>query len=182
MPKDRRYPIGKFVYDASVTPESRADSIRAIAELPRHLRGAVAPMTDPQLETPYREGGWTARQVVHHLVDSHINAYVRFRWALTEDGPTLKAYDEKAWAELPDAKSGRVALSLDLLTALHARWVGLLEAMADADFGRVIVHPVSGPQPLDRFLQLYAWHGRHHLAHVLLVADPLGAGNDDGPS
>ena len=177
MPKDRRYPIGKFVYTSAVTQELRDESIRAIAELPRHLRGAVAPMTDRQLQTAYREGGWTVRQVVHHVVDSHINAYVRFRWAMTEDAPTLKAYDEKAWAELPDAKTGRVALSLDLLGALHARWVALLEAMGDEDFARIIVHPESGPQPLDRFLQLYAWHGRHHLAHVLLVSDPIGNGH-----
>lgn len=180
MPKDRRYPVGTFAYTSAVTPELRQESIRAIAEMPRRLRSAVAPMTDRQLETPYREGGWTVRQVVHHVVDSHINAYVRFRWAMTEDAPTLKAYDEKAWAELPDAKTARVALSLDLLGALHARWVTLLEAMGDEDFARIIVHPESGPQPLDRFLQLYAWHGRHHLAHVLLVADPLGNGNDTG--
>jgi len=173
MPKDRRYPIGPFVFDPSITPESRAESIRAIAEFPRRLRSTVAPLTDPQLETPYREGGWTVRQVVHHVVDSHVNAYVRFRWALTEDAPTLKAYDEKAWAELPDAKTGRVALSLDLLGALHARWAALLEGMTQDDFTRTIVHPESGPQPLDRFLQLYAWHGRHHFAHVLLVAEPL---------
>lgn len=180
MPLDRRYPIGKFVFNPDATPESRAESIRTIADLPRHMRQAVAPMTDRQLETPYREGGWTVRQVVHHVVDSHINAYVRFRWALTEDAPTLKAYDEKAWAELPDAKTARVALSLDLLGALHGRWVALLEAMSADDFARPIVHPESGTQPLDRFLQLYAWHGRHHLAHVQLVGDPTGNGNRTG--
>lgn len=179
MPIDRRYPIGKFVFDPDVTPELRAESIRAIAELPRQLRTVVAPMSDRQLETPYREGGWTVRQVVHHLVDSHINAYVRFRWALTEEAPMLKAYDEKAWAELPDARSARVALSLDLLGALHARWVTLLEAMSADDFGRPIAHPASGTQPLDRFLQMYAWHGRHHLGHVNLVADPTGNGAGD---
>lgn len=174
MPLDRRYPIGKFAFNPDVTTEMRAEAIRTIADLPRHMRQAVAPMTDPQLETPYREGGWTIRQVVHHVVDSHINAYVRFRWALTEDAPTLKAYDEKAWALLPDGRTARVALSLDLLGALHARWVALLEAMSTDDFRRQIVHPESGAQPLDRFLQLYAWHGRHHLAHVQLVADPTG--------
>ncbi len=174
MAKDRRYPIGEFVFNPAVTPDTRAEAIRRIAELPRLMRAAVAPMTDAQVDTAYRPGGWTVRQVVHHVVDSHINAYVRFRWALTEDAPTLKAYDEKAWAELPDAKAGRVAISLDLLSALHSRWVALLERMTPDDFARRIVHPESGEQPLDRFLQLYAWHGRHHLGHVHLVADPTG--------
>ncbi len=179
MPRDLRYPIGKFVFDEDVTPDLRAASIQAIAQFPRQLRTVVAPMSDRQLETPYREGGWTVRQVVHHVVDSHINAYVRFRWALTEDAPMLKPYDEKAWAELPDARNARVALSLDLLGALHARWVTLLEAMTADDFARPIEHPESGRQPLDRFLQLYAWHGRHHLAHINLVADPTGKNTDD---
>lgn len=172
MATDRRYPIGKFVFNPAVTPDTRAEAIRTIAELPRHMRSAVAPMTDRQLETPYRDGGWTVRQVVHHVVDSHMNAYVRFRWALTEDRPTLKPYDEKAWAELPDARTERVALSLDLLVALHARWVALLERLTADDFARRIVHPDSGEQPLDRFLQMYAWHGRHHLGHVHLVSGP----------
>lgn len=174
MPLDRRYPIGPFVFNADATPDVHAEAIRAIADLPRALRQLVAPLTDAQLDTPYREGGWTVRQVVHHVADSHINAYVRFRWALTEESPTLKAYDEGAWARLPDAQAGRVALSLDLLSTLHARWVALLEALSADDLARVIVHPVSGAQPLARFLQLYAWHGRHHLAHVRLVADPTG--------
>jgi uncharacterized damage-inducible protein DinB len=174
MVKDRRYPIGEFVFNPDVTPELRAEAISAIAALPRLMRAVVAPMTDAQVDTAYRPGGWTVRQVVHHVADSHINAYIRFRWALTEDVPTLKAYDEQAWAELPDAKTARVAISLDLLSALHARWVALLKRMTEDDFARRIVHPESGEQPLDRFLQLYAWHGRHHLAHIHLVADPTG--------
>jgi uncharacterized damage-inducible protein DinB len=172
MSNDRRYPIGPFTFNPDATPETRAADIRAIAEMPRQFRAVVAPLTDEQIDTPYRAGGWTIRQVVHHVADSHINAYVRFRWALTEEAPTLKAYDEKAWAGLPDAAGGRVELSLDLLSALHARWVALLEAMTAEDFAREITHPVSGRLPLDRFLQLYAWHGRHHIAHVELVAAP----------
>jgi len=172
MAIDRRYPIGPFSFDPDVTPHSRSSAIAAIAELPRQFRAVVAPLTDRQIDTPYRDGGWTVRQVVHHVADSHINAYVRFRWALTEDAPTMKAYDEKAWAGLPDAAGAPVALSLDLLSSLHARWVVLLEAMSPGDFARDIVHPVSGRQPLERFLQLYAWHGRHHTAHVELVASP----------
>lgn len=174
MPKDRRYPIGAFVFNPAVTPDTRAEAIRAIADLPRHMRSVIAPMTDAQVDTAYRAGGWTVRQVVHHVADSHVNAYVRFRWALTEDTPTLKSYDEKAWAELPDSLGARVAVSLDLLSALHGRWVALLERMTADDFARRIVHPDSGEQPLDRFLQLYAWHGRHHLGHIKLVADPTG--------
>jgi uncharacterized damage-inducible protein DinB len=172
MPIDRRYPIGPFTYDPDVTAATRAAAIATIASLPRELRTVTAPLTDRQIDTPYRDGGWTVRQVVHHVADSHINAYVRFRWALTEDTPTLKAYDENAWSRLPDAATAPVALSLDLLSALHARWVALLNSLTDDDFARAMVHPKSGQQPLDRFLQLYAWHGRHHTAHVKLVAAP----------
>lgn len=183
MSEDRRYPIGPFVYTPEVTPEVRATAIKSIADLPRHLRQVVAPMADPQLDAPYRDGGWTVRQVVHHVADSHINAYVRFRWALTEDAPTLKPYDEKAWAELTDAKVARVAISLDLLSALHGRWVELLDSMSEQDYARQIVHPASGSQPLDRYLQMYAWHGRHHLAHVELVAGRRASnGAGDGVS
>ena len=126
--------------------------------------------TETQLATPYRDGGWTTRQVIHHVADSHVNAYVRTRWLLTEDRPTLKAYDEKAWAELPDAALAPIELSLALIDALHARWHALLTSVADAEFSREIVHPDRGPMSLETLVQMYAWHGRHHLAHLQLVA------------
>jgi hypothetical protein len=145
------------------------EAIEQIAALPTQIREAVARLGDARLDTPYREGGWTARQVVHHLVDSHVNSYCRFRLALTEDRPTIRPYDEKAWAELEDARTGAVDLSLDLLEALHRRWVVLLRAMNPEDFDREFVHPERGPMSLKTNVRLYAWHGRHHLAHLNLI-------------
>jgi len=162
---DLRFPIGRFSFTAA-DDNSRAEAIAIIADLPSRLRAAIAGMSDAQLETPYRDGGWTVRQVVHHLPDSHLNAFARFKFALTEDQPQIKAYDEAKWAELPDGRTGPVAPSLSLLDGLHARWALLLRAMSASDFGRQLVHPQNGVMTLDRMLALYAWHSRHHVSHI----------------
>ncbi len=167
---DPRYPIGRPQVEERLTPERREELIRQIEAAPAHLRAAVAGLTEAQLDTPYREGGWTARQVVHHVPDSHMNAYVRFRLALTEEEPTIKPYSEPHWAELPDARSLPVDVSLRLLEALHERWVALLRAMTPEEFARGFIHPEHGRRmSLDQTLQIYAWHGRHHTAHIELV-------------
>ncbi len=164
-----RFPAGRFAApDGPLSPDEIAAVIDEIAALPAALRAATAHLDDGALDTPYRPDGWTVRQVVHHVPDSHANAYVRFKWALTERAPAIKAYNETAWAELPDS-AAPVAGSLDLLAALHARWAGLMQAMAAEDWARTFVHPVSGETRLDRAAAMYAWHGRHHLAHVALV-------------
>jgi uncharacterized damage-inducible protein DinB len=162
---DLRYPIGRFSGDRDSNPQKRASWIRDIRELPAHLREAVAGLSDAQLDTPYREGGWTVRQVVHHLADSHLNAYVRFKLALTESEPQIKPYDEKRWAELSDSTLD-IGISLTLLDGLHARWSALLTAMTAEQMERTFLHPESGVQKLDRTLQTYAWHCRHHVAHI----------------
>jgi len=164
---DPRYPVGRFD-PADAGPLSGA--IDEIASLPGGLRVAVSRLTMKQLDTPYREDGWTARQVVHHLADSHLNCYARFRLALTESAPTIKPYSEKAWAELPDAKTGPVDMSIALLEGLHARWVALMRSMSPAQFQQVFVHPERGEMSLELTARLYAWHCRHHLAHVGLSA------------
>jgi uncharacterized damage-inducible protein DinB len=176
MNGDLRYPVGRFQRPAAVTAEERAVSIEAIAGTPAALREAVDGLDDAQLDTPYRLDGWTVRQVVHHVPDSHLNSYVRFKLALTEDEPTIKPYDEKRWAALPDGRSRLVAESLALLDALHARWVYLLRAMAPADFSRTVIHPEhpGPPMTLDAMLALYAWHGRHHTAHVTALRERMG--------
>ncbi len=163
---DLKYPIGKFKMTGEVSPAARLQYIREIAQTPGALRAAVKGLSDSQLDTPYRPGGWTLRQVVHHLPDSHMNSYIRFKLAGTEDNPAIRTYEEQLWAELPDAKSGPVAMSLDLLDALHIRWVAHLNNLAPAGFARAFVHPALGPVPLDKALALYAWHGRHHVAHI----------------
>jgi hypothetical protein len=163
---DLRYPVGTITYDADVTPGKRTAWIRQIEEAPQALRAAVNGLTESQIDTPYRPGGWTVRQLVHHVPDSHLNAYIRFKWTLTEDNPTIKAYNQDGWAGVADTRLTPVAVSLDLLTALHARWVVLLESLKDEDWARTLVHPENGPMTLDRLLQVYAWHGRHHVAHV----------------
>jgi uncharacterized damage-inducible protein DinB len=157
-----QFPLGKFNSSLPGGPEA----IPAIADLPTALRTAVTGLSDSQLDTPYREGGWTVRQLVHHVADSHTNASVRFRLALTEDFPTIKPYAEARWAELADARTLPVEASLALLDSLHARWVVLLESLSDAQWARGYVHPEMGRQTLDRAAALYAWHGRHHTAHV----------------
>ena len=168
---DPRYPIGRFSYDKEPTPEKRAGWIRDLADAPRLLRAATAGLTPAQLDTPYRDGGWTARQVVHHVADSHMNSFIRMKLALTEDVPTIKPYDQDAWVTLADVKGMDIGLSLSLLDGLHARMVALLSSLSAADFGRTFMHPENGPTTLDRNLQIYAWHGNHHAAHITSLRD-----------
>ena len=163
---DLRFPTGKFTPDSSVTPDKRKAWIREIADAPRALREAVRGLDDRQLDTPYRPDGWSVRQVLHHVPDSHMNAYVRFKLALTEDTPTIKTYKEAEWARLADTAGTPPEVSLSLLDAVHRRWIVLLESLADADFSRPLMHPEMGPITLDWLLQHYAWHGRHHVAHI----------------
>jgi hypothetical protein len=170
---DLRYPIGRFQPPTEYSTGLRAEHIRAIRQLPGALRAAVSGLNDTQLDTPYREGGWTVRQVVHHLGDSHINSFVRFKLALTEDCPTIKPYDEAAWAQLPD-NALPVEGSLMFIESLHARWAALLEAMSEDDFKREFIHPESGRQSLSRSLAIYAWHGRHHTAHITSLRQRQG--------
>ena len=161
-----RFPVGKFIAPASSTSGMRAANIQTLRLLPERLAAAVRGLDDTQLDTPYREGGWTVRQVIHHVPDSHANSYVRFKLALTEDWPTIKPYDEAAWANLADSRSLPVDVSLALLTALHTRWVALLESMSEGDFQRGFNHPQMGSQNLAKTLALYDWHSRHHTAHI----------------
>jgi uncharacterized damage-inducible protein DinB len=148
--------------------------MEAIAGLPSRMRRAVASLTDQQLNMPYRDGGWTIRQVVHHVPDSHLNAYVRFKLAVTEENPTIKPYDETAWAQLKDSQLTSIEVSLTLLESLHARWTVLLRSLAESDFQRKFVHPDSGPHDLDWLLGLYAWHGNHHVAHITGLRERMG--------
>jgi hypothetical protein len=171
---DLRYPVGPCEYPTVVPPEARQRHIDDIAALPQRLFEAVAGLNDDQLDTPYRTGGWTVRQVVHHFADSHINAYVRFRLGLTEEQPTIKPYDEKRWAELADSRSAPTEISLSLLEGLHHRWVLLLSGMSDSDFARIIHHPESGILRLDTYLAAYGWHCRHHVAHITLLRERSG--------
>lgn len=164
---DSRYPIGKAVYKPRLTAEERATLIHQIGEVPERLAKAIAGFSEEQLNTPYREGGWTVRQVVHHIADSHANAFTRFRLALTEDNPTIKPYDQSKWSELYDSRTAPVDVSMAIIEGLHTRWVMMLESMKPTDFERPLVHPESGPQDVDRLLQTYAWHGRHHVAHIV---------------
>lgn len=163
---DLSYPIGKFRWEGPDTAADRAQRIDEIAAAPAALRKAVAGLDDAQLDTPYRPGGWTVRQVAHHVPDSHVNAYVRFKLAVTEDAPTIKPYDEAAWAELADVKTVPVATSLALLEALHERWAAFLRSLGEAEWARTFRHPELGVVPLGKNVALYAWHGRHHVAHV----------------
>jgi uncharacterized damage-inducible protein DinB len=164
--EDLRYPVGRYQRPDSLSAEQRHDAIGAIAATPANMRNAVRSLTEAQLETPYRPGGWTVRQVVHHVPDSHLNAYTRFKLALTEDMPTVKPYDEAAWALLEDSRSTPIETSLVLLDAVHDRWVRVLDAMSAADFGRTLNHPENGVMNLDQLLAMYAWHGKHHVAHI----------------
>ena len=163
---DPRYPVGKFTPPSSFSPEGRRTFIHDIAVLPSQVRAAVAGLTAEQLQHPYRDGGWTVAQVVHHLADSHMNSYIRFKLAATADNPTVVGYDEAAWAQFPDAVSTDLAGSLAILDAVHARWVSFLESLAPEAFARTFNHSLLGPVELDRALALYAWHGRHHVAHI----------------
>lgn len=163
--QDPRFPIGKFHYIPAENKSERDRRIETIAALPAKLRAAVKGLSEAQLNTPYREGGWTIRQVVHHVPDSHMQSYGRFKFALTEDEPAIKPYDEAAWAKLPDSY-GPVEPSLALLAALHVRWADLLRSLTDEQWQRNFLHPEQGPVSLEKALALYAWHGEHHLAHV----------------
>ncbi len=162
-----RYPIGPFErLKGSLDPSARTALIDAIEQAPATFRGLVTGLSDAELETTYRPGGWTIRQVIHHVPDSHINAYVRMKLAATEEAPAIRAYEEARWAELPEAKDAPVAMSLELLDSLHRRWVAFLRALPASEFGRVFVHPEWGRVTLDEAIAMYAWHGRHHAAHI----------------
>jgi DinB superfamily len=163
---DLQYPIGKFHFAGPLTDDQRRSAVNDIATAPANLRLAVNDLSEPQLDTPYRPAGWTLRQVVHHVPDSHMNAYIRFKLALTEDEPTIKPYEQQLWADLPDTKSTPVEVSLTLLDSLHERWVQLLQSFTASDWKRTFRHPELGVVSLERNLALYAWHGRHHVAHI----------------
>ena len=163
---DLRYPIGPFRFTPPATPETRRADIVSIAGLPARLREAVVDLDEQQLSTPYRPEGWTVRQLVHHVADSHINAYTRFRLAMTEEQPTVRPYDEKSWAQLEDAREAPIEISLTLLDRLHDRWVRLLDSLRPDDFARTVLHPENGVMSVDHLVQSYSWHGRHHVAHI----------------
>jgi len=166
--EDLRYPVGKFEFrpDVAVSANERAVLIEEIAETPANLTAEVVRLSDAQLDTPYRPGGWTVRQVVHHVPDSHMNAYIRCKLAVTEDGPPIKTYEEALWAETLDGRTGPVEVSLTLLTSLHTRWVRWLRSLDEPVFARKALHPQWGAMRVDDILQLYAWHGRHHVGHI----------------
>ena len=163
---DPRYPIGKFEMPKEVTAAMRQRAIEEIASAPEKIRAAVKGLNDAQLDTPYREDGWTVRQVVHHVPDSHLNAYVRLKLALTEEKPTIKPYDEDAWAKLADSKSTPIEVSLSLLSNVHDRWDRLWRSLKPEQFARLLIHPESGERTVDWLLFLYEWHGKHHTAHI----------------
>jgi hypothetical protein len=171
---DLRYPIGKFRAPESYTKELLTEHINIISTLPARLKKEVEFLTDQQLDTPYRPEGWTVRQVIHHLPDSHLNAYTRMKLAMTEENPTIKPYNEVKWAELQDAKTAPVKVSLELLTALHARWTMFLKNLSDTDFERSFNHPDNGPTLLKKALALYAWHSNHHLGHITSLKSRMG--------
>ena len=170
---DLQYPVGRSTKVTTLSPAQRAEYIEQIAAAPGLLRRAVAGLDERQLDTPYRPGGWTVRQVVHHVPESHMNAYVRCKLALTEDVPTIKPYDQAAWAETPDGRAP-VEVSLTLLAALHDKWVRLLRGLAPEQFARSFNHPESGINTLDSVLAMYSWHGRHHTAHITTLRERMG--------
>jgi DinB superfamily len=171
---DPRYPIGQFAFDGPLTDEQRKNLIADIEQTPAALRAALKGLSPQQIETPYRDGGWNVRQVVHHVPDSHINAYVRFKLALTEDTPTIKPYMEDRWSNLADVESTPLEVSLSLLDSLHNRWVRLLRSLKSEDWKRTFNHPEMGVVPLEKSLGLYAWHGRHHIAHISELRKRMG--------
>ena len=170
---DLRYPIGRREAVSALTPEQRAACIAQIAAAPGELRRAVRGLDDRQLDTPYRDGGWTVRQVVHHVPDSHMHAYLRCKFLLTEQQPTIKPYDQGTWANTPETRSP-VEVSLALLEALHRRWVLLLDGVRPSDFARTLNHPENGVMTLDAIVAMYAWHGRHHTAHITGLRERMG--------
>jgi len=165
MTLDLSYPVGRFDRTAAWTAASRAGALEEIAALPSRMRDAVAGLSDAQLDTPYRPGGWTVRQLVHHVADSHMNGYIRLKLALTEHVPTIKPYDQDAWSALPDSRLP-IELSLTILDAVHRRWDVLWRATTDDQFARTFRHPDLGELTVETHLHLYAWHSRHHVAHV----------------
>jgi uncharacterized damage-inducible protein DinB len=174
MSADLRYPVGQAERHQHLQAEQRLPLIETIAQLPAKLGAAVAGLNAAQLDTPYRPGGWTVRQVVHHVADSHMNSFVRFKLAVTENTPTIKPYEEKLWAETVDTKKAPIDLSLKLLDGLHARWVLLLRSLTDEDWARLLKHPERGTVTLDENLCLYAWHCRHHVAHITALREREG--------
>jgi hypothetical protein len=171
---DLRYPIGKFHFDGPSTEAQRHKLMDDIAAAPANLRAAVKNLSEQQLDTPYRPDGWTVRQVAHHLPDSHLNAYVRFKLALTEEEPMIKPYAEDRWAQLADTQSTPVEVSLQLLDSLHDRWVRLLRSLGTEDWKRSFRHPELGLVSLEKSLAIYAWHGRHHAAHIISLRERNG--------
>ena len=171
---DLRYPVGTFKFEGALSPEERLALIDQIAATPEKMRAAVAGLSEEQLDTPYRPEGWTVRQVVHHVPDSHLNSYVRFKLALTEEHPTIRAYDENLWANTDDARTAPVEVSLDLLEALHRRWILFLRSFEDKDFARTFHHSELGSVSVDKNIALYAWHGRHHVAHITSLRERSG--------
>jgi uncharacterized damage-inducible protein DinB len=163
---DQRYPVGKFESRSELSAEERRSMIEDIAVTPARMREAVRGLTESQLDTPYRDGGWTVRQVIHHVPDSHLNGYTRLKLALTEKEPTIKPYDQSAWADLADSRDTPIETSLMLLESVHDRWVRLLRSMNDADFARTFRHPEHGAVTVDWLVAMYSWHGRHHTAHI----------------
>ncbi len=172
--EDLKYPIGRYTASPHTTEVQRIDLIKSISELPEKLRLAVKGLSDSQLDNPYRDGGWTVRQVVHHIADSHMNSYLRFKFALTEDEPAIKGYKENVWSEFPDAKSDKIDMTLILLEALHYRLTLTLKNMSASDFERKLIHSEKGPLTLDYMLGLYAWHSKHHVAHITKLRDRKG--------
>ena len=171
---DPRYPIGKFSFDGTLTAEKKKQYLDDIEQTPARMRAAVRGLSDQQLNTAYRDGGWTVRQVAHHVPDSHMNAYIRFKLALTEDEPTIRPYMEDRWAELPESKQAPIDVSLALLDSLHQRWTMVLRNIPDADWKRTFRHPEMGLLSLEKTLALYAWHGKHHVAHVTTLREKMG--------
>lgn len=171
---DLRYPVGTFEFEGTLSSEQRRAMIDQIAATPEKMRSAVMGLSEKQLNTPYRPEGWTVRQVVHHVPESHLNSYVRFKLAITEDEPTIKPYFEDRWAQLDDARTAPIELSLDLLEALHKRWVWFLRSLKDKDFQRTFRHPELGIVSVDKNIALYAWHGRHHVAHITSLRERMG--------
>jgi hypothetical protein len=171
---DLRYPIGKFRYDGPPTAEQRQELLTQIEQAPAGLRAAVKGLSGQELDTPYRPEGWTVRQVVHHVPDSHLNAYIRTKLALTEDEPTIKPYAEDRWARLADTQSTPIEVSLTMLDSLHDRWLRLLRSLQSKDWERTFRHPDLGPMSLEKNLVLYAWHGRHHVAHIMALRERNG--------
>ncbi len=165
MSEDLRFPIGKFDKNFEVTPELRQQCIQTISDLPKNLKSATDSLSDEQLDTPYRPEGWSVRQTIHHVADSHLNAYIRFKLAMTEDAPTIRPYYEDRWAELADSQMP-IDVSMKIIEGVHSRWTNMLNSMSDEDFKKLLIHPESGEWTLEKMLGLYDWHSKHHTAHI----------------